>query len=50
MACLWVSLNEDAEVWEYGKRGKVKLQSFGYVAAAVCLKEVERRPVGCLGR
>jgi hypothetical protein len=50
MACLWVALNEDAEVWEYGKRGKVKPQSFGYVAAAVCLKEVERRPVACLGR
>jgi len=39
MACLWVALNDEAEVWEYGKRGKVELRSFGYVAAAICLKE-----------
>jgi hypothetical protein len=42
MACLWVGLNESAEVWKYGKKGKVQLRSFGYVAAAVCLKEAER--------
>ena len=42
MACLWVGLREEAEVWEYGKRGKVELQSFAYVAAAVCLKEAEK--------
>lgn len=42
MACLWVALNESAKVWEYGKRGKVELRSFGYVAAAICLKEAEK--------
>jgi hypothetical protein len=42
MACLWVGLNESAKVWEFGKRGRVELRSFGYVAAAVCLKQVER--------
>jgi hypothetical protein len=42
MACLWVAVHEEAEVWEYGKRGRVELRSFGYVAAAVCLKEAEK--------
>jgi hypothetical protein len=42
MACLWIGLNEEAQVWEYGKRGKVELRSFAYVAAAVCLKEVQK--------
>jgi hypothetical protein len=42
MACLWVALNDEAGVWEYGKRGKVELRSFGYVAAAMCLKEVKK--------
>jgi hypothetical protein len=41
MACLWVGLNEDAQVWEYEKRGKVEPRSFGYVAAAVCLKQAQ---------
>ena len=42
MVCLWVVLNEEAGVWEYGRRGKVQLRSFGYVAAAVCLKEADK--------
>ena len=42
MACLWVAVNEEADVWRYGKRGRVELRSFGYVAAAVCLKEAEK--------
>jgi hypothetical protein len=42
MACLWVAVNEGADVWRYGKRGRVELRSFGYVAAAVCLKEAEK--------
>lgn len=46
MACLWVGFKESAKLWELGKRQNVELRSFGYVAAAVCLKEVERL-VGC---
>lgn len=42
MACLWVAVNEEADVWRYGKRGGVELRSFKYVAAAVCLKEAEK--------
>ena len=42
MACLWVAVNEKADVWKYGKRCRVELRSFGYVAAAVCLKEAEK--------
>jgi hypothetical protein len=42
MACLWVGLNERGRVWEYGKRGKVQLRSFAYLAAAVCMKEAEK--------
>ena len=41
MAYLWIGVNKIAEVWRYGKRGKVELQTFGYVAAAVCLKKAE---------
>jgi len=41
MACLWVGLNESAKVWQSGKRCRVELRSFAYVAAALCLKEVE---------
>ncbi len=42
MACLWVALRENAEEWEYRKGGKVEVKSFGYVAAAVCLKVAEK--------
>lgn len=41
MACLWIALNENTKTWQFGKRGKMgrQLRSFGYVAAAVCMKE-----------
>ena len=41
MACLWVALNEGSKIWESGKNRRSKLRSFGYVAAAVGLAEVE---------
>jgi hypothetical protein len=41
IACLWVALNEGVKTWESGKNRTSKLRSFGYVAAAVCLTEVE---------
>jgi hypothetical protein len=41
MACLWVALNEGVRIWQSGKNRTSKLRSFGYVAAAVCLTEVD---------
>jgi hypothetical protein len=41
MACLWVARNEEAKIWESGKNRTSKLRSFGYVAAAICLTEIE---------
>jgi hypothetical protein len=42
VACLWVALNEKSKGWEDGKNRKMDgLRSFGYVAAAVCLREFE---------
>ena len=40
MACLWIALNDKKTKIECGKRGLVEIRSFGYVAAAVCLKEL----------
>ena len=42
IACLWLALNEKAKSVEAGRKGKVRLRSFGYVAAIVCLKEMQR--------
>ncbi len=42
IACVQVGLEDGALVWEAGKRREVELRSFGYVATAVCLREVER--------
>jgi hypothetical protein len=42
MACLAVSLEDDALAVARGSRER--LQSFKYLAAAVCLREVERLP------
>jgi hypothetical protein len=43
VACLWVALNEKPKVWENGKNREMEgLRSFGYVAAAVCLREFEQ--------
>ncbi|KAH8594193.1 hypothetical protein B0O99DRAFT_595531 [Bisporella sp. PMI_857] len=37
IACLWVALNEEANIWKSGKNEILKLRSFGYVAAAVLI-------------
>jgi hypothetical protein len=42
MACLWVGLNDpEKKVWDGGRMDELKLRSFKYVAAALCLKEYE---------
>lgn len=42
IACLLLALKLKPKSVEGGRKGQVRLKSFGYVAAIVCLKEMQR--------
>lgn len=42
MACLWCVLYDETRTFNGGKKGSLDLRSFGYVAAALCLKMLDR--------
>lgn len=42
MACLWCFLYDEPTTFNGGKKGSLDLQSFGYVAASLCLKTLDR--------